>query len=141
MTIDWSNVYNDKPSYVALMVLICFPLVRQVAEGTSYGAVPFHAPEAAGLRLGPSRRGQPVSGDFVVDLTLNAQLATHFRVYFLYARCDSPGRIWAHFISLFFKAIFLFALAEVYSDKPRYVALMVLICFSFRSSVEFQVAF
>ena len=35
MTIDWSNVYNDKPSYVALMVFICFPLVRQVAEGTS----------------------------------------------------------------------------------------------------------
>ena len=133
MTIDWSNVYNDKPSYVALMVLICFPLVRQVAEGTSYGAVPFHVPEAAGLRLGPSRRKQPVSGDFAVGLTLNAQLASHSWVYFLYARSGSPGRIWAQFITLFFEAIFL-AFAGVYNDKPpRYVALMVLTCFALRA--------
>merc|ERR1719443_881812 len=34
-------VSNEQPWYVALMVLICFSLFVQMAEGTSYGIVPF----------------------------------------------------------------------------------------------------
>merc|ERR1719310_44105 len=34
-------VNNEQPWYVALAVLICFSLFVQMAEGTSYGIVPF----------------------------------------------------------------------------------------------------
>jgi len=34
-------VNNEQPWYVALVVLICFSLFVQMAEGTSYGIVPF----------------------------------------------------------------------------------------------------
>ena len=34
-------VDNSQPWYVALAVLICFSLFVQMAEGTSYGIVPF----------------------------------------------------------------------------------------------------
>lgn len=37
----FGNVSNTQPWYVALMVLICFSLFVQMAEGTSYGIVPF----------------------------------------------------------------------------------------------------
>merc|ERR1719499_2735514 len=49
---------------------------------------------------------------------------------FLFARYGFPGRIWAQFLSLFFESIFLFAFANVDNEKPWYVALVVLICFS-----------
>ena len=32
---------NSQPWYVALAVLVCFSLFVQMAEGTSYGIVPF----------------------------------------------------------------------------------------------------
>jgi len=101
------------------------------------------------------------SACFGTELAMNAQLATHFRVYFemdsgaaaalagcfglmnlfarslggissdiLFAKFAFPGRIWAQFLALFFEAIFLFAFANVDNEKPWYVALMVLICFS-----------
>jgi NNP family nitrate/nitrite transporter-like MFS transporter len=101
------------------------------------------------------------SACFGTELAMNAQLATHFRVYFemdsgaaaalagcfglmnlfarslggifsdfLFARFDFPGRIWAQFVALFFEAIFLFAFANVDNEKPWFVALLVLICFS-----------
>merc|ERR1712188_315562 len=38
-------VDNSQPWYVALMVLICFSLFVQMAEGTSYGIVPFMNPK------------------------------------------------------------------------------------------------
>merc|ERR1712048_285089 len=38
-------VDNQQPWYVALMVLICFSLFVQMAEGTSYGIVPFMNPK------------------------------------------------------------------------------------------------
>jgi len=37
----FGNVNNDNPWYVALFVLICFSTFVQMAEGTSYGIVPF----------------------------------------------------------------------------------------------------
>merc|ERR1712039_772265 len=101
------------------------------------------------------------SACFGTELAMNAQLATHFRVYFemdsgaaavlagcfglmnlfarsvggifsdfLFARFDFPGRIWAQFIALFFESIFLFIFANIDNEKPWYVALAVLICFS-----------
>merc|ERR1719440_1649608 len=48
----------------------------------------------------------------------------------LFARFKFSGRLWAHFISLFFESVFLLAFGCVDNDKPWYVALMVLICFS-----------
>merc|ERR1712084_164573 len=38
-------VSNDNEWYVALMVLICFSVCVQMAEGTSYGIVPFMIPK------------------------------------------------------------------------------------------------
>merc|ERR1712014_418342 len=38
-------VNNEQPWYTALMVLICFSLFVQMAEGTSYGIVPFMNPK------------------------------------------------------------------------------------------------
>jgi NNP family nitrate/nitrite transporter-like MFS transporter len=101
------------------------------------------------------------SACFGTELALNAQLATHFRVYFqmdsgaaavlagcfglmnlfarslggvlsdlLFAKFAFPGRIWAQFLAEFFEAIFLFAFGSVDNEKPWYVALLVLICFS-----------
>jgi len=40
----FANVDNGKPWYVALIVLICFSVFVQMAEGTSYGIVPFMIP-------------------------------------------------------------------------------------------------
>merc|ERR1719379_630193 len=40
----FANVDNGKPWYVALIVLICFSTFVQMAEGTSYGIVPFMIP-------------------------------------------------------------------------------------------------
>ncbi|CAE7517135.1 NRT2.5 [Symbiodinium pilosum] len=37
----FGNVDNSQPWYVALAVLVCFSLFVQMAEGTSYGIVPF----------------------------------------------------------------------------------------------------
>lgn len=37
----FGTVSNDQPWYVALVVLICFSVFVQMAEGTSYGIVPF----------------------------------------------------------------------------------------------------
>merc|ERR1719471_1443282 len=37
----FGTVSNDQPWYVALVVLICFSTFVQMAEGTSYGIVPF----------------------------------------------------------------------------------------------------
>merc|ERR1719440_1220080 len=48
----------------------------------------------------------------------------------LFARFKFSGRLWAHFISLFFESVFLLAFGCVDNEKPWYVALMVLICFS-----------
>merc|ERR1719263_899636 len=45
MLFAFANVDNEKPWYVALMVLICFSLFVQMAEGTSYGIVPFMNPK------------------------------------------------------------------------------------------------
>merc|ERR1711972_210609 len=45
MGFAFSNVDNEKPWYVALMVLICFSVCVQMAEGTSYGIVPFMIPK------------------------------------------------------------------------------------------------
>merc|ERR1719197_770478 len=98
---------------------------------------------------------------FGTELAMNAQLATHFRVYFemdsgsaavlagcfglmnlfarslggifsdvLFARFKFSGRLWAHFISLFFESGFLLAFGCVDNEKPWYVALLVLIFFS-----------
>merc|ERR1712070_150482 len=44
MLFAFANVDSSKPWYVALMVLICFSLFVQAAEGTSYGIVPFMNP-------------------------------------------------------------------------------------------------
>merc|ERR1712206_25529 len=41
----FANVDNGKPWYVALIVLICFSVFVQMAEGTSYGIVPFMIPK------------------------------------------------------------------------------------------------
>ncbi|CAE7247510.1 NRT2.5 [Symbiodinium sp. CCMP2592] len=38
---SFGNVDNSQPWYVALAVLVCFSLFVQMAEGTSYGIVPF----------------------------------------------------------------------------------------------------
>merc|ERR1712014_199374 len=38
-------VDSQKPWYVALLVLICFSVFVQMAEGTSYGIVPFMIPK------------------------------------------------------------------------------------------------
>merc|ERR1712170_316279 len=38
-------VNNEQPWYTALSVLICFSLFVQMAEGTSYGIVPFMIPK------------------------------------------------------------------------------------------------
>merc|ERR1719326_2388048 len=48
----------------------------------------------------------------------------------LFAKFGFRGRIWAQFLALFFEGIFLFAFGCVDNEKPWYVALMVLICFS-----------
>merc|ERR1712054_478788 len=48
----------------------------------------------------------------------------------LFAKFGFPGRLWAQFLALFFEAIFLFAFGCVDNEKPWYVALAVLICFS-----------
>jgi len=45
MLFAFANVDNEKPWYVALMVLICFSIFVQMAEGTSYGIVPFMNPK------------------------------------------------------------------------------------------------
>merc|ERR1719261_1828661 len=45
MLFAFANVDNQQPWYVALMVLICFSLFVQMAEGTSYGIVPFMNPK------------------------------------------------------------------------------------------------
>jgi len=101
------------------------------------------------------------SACFGTELAMNAQLATHFRVYFemdsgsaaalagcfglmnlfarslggvasdvLFAKFAFPGRIWAQFLAEFFEAIFLFFFSLVDNEKPWYLALLVLICFS-----------
>jgi len=101
------------------------------------------------------------SACFGTELAMNAQLATHFRVYFqmksgdaailagcfglmnlfarslggitsdaLFAKFGFPGRLWAQFLALFFEGLMLFAFANVDNEKPWYVALAVLICFS-----------
>jgi len=44
MLFAFSNVDNSQPWYVALIVLIFFSLFVQMAEGTSYGIVPFMNP-------------------------------------------------------------------------------------------------
>merc|ERR1712232_452774 len=41
----FGNVSNEQPWYVALCVLICFSIFVQMAEGTSYGIVPFMMPK------------------------------------------------------------------------------------------------
>jgi len=41
----FGNVTNEQPWYVALAVLICFSTFVQMAEGTSYGIVPFMMPK------------------------------------------------------------------------------------------------
>merc|ERR1719261_1608868 len=41
----FGSIDNQQPWYVALMVLICFSLFVQMAEGTSYGIVPFMNPK------------------------------------------------------------------------------------------------
>merc|ERR1712190_310641 len=41
----FANIDNEKPWYVALMVLIGFSVFVQMAEGTSYGIVPFMIPK------------------------------------------------------------------------------------------------
>merc|ERR1711976_1000102 len=41
----FGSVTNDQPWYVALAVLCCFSLFVQMAEGTSYGIVPFMIPK------------------------------------------------------------------------------------------------
>merc|ERR1711972_522063 len=48
----------------------------------------------------------------------------------MFAKFGFPGRIWAQFLSLFFESIFLFIFANIDNEKPWYVALAVLICFS-----------
>merc|ERR1719432_452799 len=48
----------------------------------------------------------------------------------MFAKFNFPGRLWAQFIALFGEGIMLFAFANVDNEKPWYVALMVLICFS-----------
>merc|ERR1711966_459335 len=45
MLFAFANIDSSKPWYVALMVLICFSLFVQAAEGTSYGIVPFMNPK------------------------------------------------------------------------------------------------
>merc|ERR1719453_2535481 len=45
MLFGFANVDNEKPWYVALMVLIGFSVFVQMAEGTSYGIVPFMNPK------------------------------------------------------------------------------------------------
>merc|ERR1712151_1068656 len=49
---------------------------------------------------------------------------------YVFARFAFSGRLWAQFLALFFEAIFLFAFSNVDNEKPWYVALAVLICFS-----------
>jgi nitrate/nitrite transporter NarK len=83
-------VDNEKPWYVALMVLICFSIFVQMSEGTSYGIVPF----------------------------MNRQ-----QLAVVSALVGAGG-------NLGFEAVFLFAFGCVDNEKPWYVALMVLICFS-----------
>jgi len=45
MLFAFANIDNDKPWYLALIVLIFFSLFVQAAEGTSYGIVPFMNPK------------------------------------------------------------------------------------------------
>jgi NNP family nitrate/nitrite transporter-like MFS transporter len=80
---------------------------------------------------------------FGVDLVAAGALATAFGGMNLFARslggilsdwCNMrwamPGRLWAHFISLFGQAIFLFLFGCVNSDMGWGVALLVLVIFS-----------
>merc|ERR1719191_2317187 len=85
---------------------------------------------------------------FGTELAMNAQLATHFRVYFqmeagsasalagcfglmnLFASFGFPGRIWAQFLCLFFEGVFLLGFGSVDNSQPWYVALIVLLGFS-----------
>merc|ERR1719487_2418495 len=80
---------------------------------------------------------------FGVDLVAAGALATGFGGMNLFARsmggilsdwCNKrwamPGRLWAHFISLFGQAVFLFLFGCVTSDMGWPVALVVLIIFS-----------
>lgn len=80
---------------------------------------------------------------FEVDLVAAGGLATAFGGMNLFARSlggilsdwmnfkwAMPGRLWAHFISLFFQAIMLFAFGCVTKDMGWPVALAVLVVFS-----------
>merc|ERR1712050_211621 len=82
-------------------------------------------------------------GYFGVDLVAAGLLATAFGGMNLFARSlggiasdwanlrwAMPGRLWAHFISLFGQAVFLFLFGCVTSDMGWPVALVVLIIFS-----------
>merc|ERR1719393_1051001 len=98
---------------------------------------------------------------FGIELAMNNQLATHFRVYFqmpageaallagsfgmmnlfarslggimsdmTFAKHGFRGRLWAHFLSLFFEGIFLFIFGCVSNEYQWYHALSALVCFS-----------
>merc|ERR1719281_1168927 len=48
----------------------------------------------------------------------------------MFAKFGFRGRLWAHFLSLFFEGIFLFIFGCVSNENEWYHALMALICFS-----------
>merc|ERR1719326_758581 len=48
----------------------------------------------------------------------------------MFAKFGFRGRLWAHFLSLFFEGIFLFIFGCVSNDYEWYHALMALVCFS-----------
>merc|ERR1712010_293107 len=48
----------------------------------------------------------------------------------MFASFGFRGRLWAHFLSLFFEGIFLFIFGCVSNDYQWYHALMALVCFS-----------
>merc|ERR1719191_2253598 len=48
----------------------------------------------------------------------------------MFAKFGFRGRLWAHFLSLFFEGIFLFIFGCVSNDYQWYHALMALVCFS-----------
>jgi len=99
-------VNNEQPWYVALMVLICFSIFVQMAEGTSYGIVPFMNPQqlavvsalvGAGGNLGAVIAGKafyaPIEDD-LLPFKIHA-------AYVMFWALLSPFYYWSHLGGMF----------------------------------------
>ena len=93
------NIDNSKPWYLALALLVGFSLFVQMAEGTSYGMVPFmnreHLAVVSALVGAGGNLGAVIAGYFFYDLIEDELLP--FRVhagYVLFWALLSPFYYW-----------------------------------------------